>query len=48
MFPDLTVGPMDLMGHTVASVWPDNPTLCKKLAIWVPLLNMKPEAGKMV
>lgn len=34
VFPDLTVVPMDLRGHTVASVWPDNLTLYKKPAAW--------------
>lgn len=48
VFPDLTLAPMDLRAHRVASVWPDNLTLCKKLAIWVPLLTMQSGVGKMV
>lgn len=34
VFPDPTVVPMDLRGHTVASAWPDNLTLYKKPAAW--------------
>lgn len=48
VFSDLTLAPMDLRGHTVASVWPDNLTLCKKLTTWVPLLNISLEPGRWV
>lgn len=48
VFPNLTLAPMDLRGHTVASVWPDNLMLCKKLTVWVSLLTRKSGAGKTV